>query len=79
VKVVEVVDNQKYGKLVAIRHNNGFTSYSIHLDTTKVKEGDKVKSGTNEPLRGKRANEFAARYLVGIDIIYVVRSGKEII
>jgi murein DD-endopeptidase MepM/ murein hydrolase activator NlpD len=45
-KVTEVVNNQFYGKLVAITHDNGLTSYSIHLDTTSVKEGDTINGGT---------------------------------
>jgi murein DD-endopeptidase MepM/ murein hydrolase activator NlpD len=44
-KVTEVVDNKFYGKVVAITHDNGFTSYSVHLDTTAVKEGDKISAG----------------------------------
>jgi murein DD-endopeptidase MepM/ murein hydrolase activator NlpD len=43
--VSEVVNNQFYGKLVAITHDNGYTSYSTHLDTISVKQGDKINGG----------------------------------
>ncbi|GHT94450.1 hypothetical protein FACS1894141_1120 [Spirochaetia bacterium] len=44
--VVEVVNNYYYGNVVAIEHDFGVTSYSVHLSTTDVKQGDRVTAGT---------------------------------
>lgn len=43
--VVQANDNGDYGRLVEIRHGNGFTTSYAHLQNYKVKPGDKVKRG----------------------------------
>ncbi|MEO0329095.1 MAG: M23 family metallopeptidase [Pseudomonadota bacterium] len=44
-KIVKAGRNGGYGKVVEIRHSNGYTSRYAHLSRISVKNGQKVKSG----------------------------------
>lgn len=43
--VIQANDNGYYGRFVEIRHGNGFTTSYAHLQSYKVRQGDKVKRG----------------------------------
>lgn len=43
--VIQANNNGLYGRYVKIKHGNGFTTSFSHLQTFKVKKGDKVKRG----------------------------------
>lgn len=43
--VIFAEDYSTFGKLIRIRHDNGYETYYAHLDEFKVKVGDRVKQG----------------------------------
>lgn len=43
--VIQASNNGAYGRFVEIRHGNGFTTSYAHLESYKIKMGDKVKRG----------------------------------
>ncbi|MEM8797334.1 MAG: M23 family metallopeptidase, partial [Pseudomonadota bacterium] len=46
-------DLKGYGKMVLVRHSNGFVSAYAHVDNLKVEQGDRVRQGQVIALSGK--------------------------
>lgn len=54
------------GKVIHIKHNNGYVSEYAHLDTWVVKKGDKVKRGQKIGTMGKSGNASGEHLHLGV-------------
>lgn len=62
-----------YGKMVKIKHDNGFTTLYAHMESTKVREGKKVKQGDVIGIMGDTGKSR------GVHLHYEIRKDNELV
>jgi murein DD-endopeptidase MepM/ murein hydrolase activator NlpD len=57
--VIEAIEKEGWGKLIVIKHTNGYETWYAHLSKINLKKGDKVKKEQEIGFSGNIGNSTA--------------------